>query len=280
MSIENLKQNVQIPESVRWKNWRDIPIAFFDLEGTNIGFIPFDPEQGFDYWIDVNSHMRIVEFGCQIRQNNQLLDSYYVHVNPTIPIPEKATELHGITNEIVANCPTFTEVWNTNAIKDFLSNASVLCAYNGLGYDKDLLELEISRAVGYRVELSQYMIDPFILFKEIRKKKAFKGKSTFKGKNNLLEAASNFGCGQVAQIKYKQGLAHRTEPDVNMTADLLYKMGEKDLTVWTIDELAEFQDKAWNAQEEYAELKRQRKAKAKEKAQAETETEIKDKECF
>lgn len=258
MSIASLKQNVTIPENMRWTNWRDLPIAFFDIEGTGIGFIPYD-EQGFDYWLDVNGHMRIVEFGCQIRMNNEIVDSYYVHVNPTIPIPAEASEIHGITDEIVKDCPTFEQVWETGELQRFLNRADALCAYNGLGYDKDLLELEISRVLKQRIELSQYLIDPFVIFKQIRKKKA-----TIKGKNNLLAAASHFGCGQVASIQYRQGLAHRTEPDINMLCDLLYKMGEKDFNVWTLDELTEYQDKAWNEQEEYF-----LKKKAKQKAEKE-----------
>jgi DNA polymerase III epsilon subunit-like protein len=253
-----LKQSGKIPENIRWKNWRDLRIGFFDIEGTNLGFVPYDECENYDYWISVNGHMKIVEFGIQIKVNNVKVDEFYVHVNPQIPIPEKATEIHGITNELVADCPTFGQMWLQGDMERVLKSCDVLCAYNGLGYDKDQLELELSRVAGSYVQLAHYMIDPFVLFKEIRKKKV-----NIKGKNNLLSAASHFGCGQVSQIKYKEGLAHRTEPDINMLSDLLYKMAEKDMVIVSMDELAEFQDKAWNSQEEYNAKKKIKKEKEK-----------------
>lgn len=68
-------------------------------------------------------------------------------VNPGLPIPQEATAIHGITNEMVANAPTFAEVGQ--AFIDFCSGPCVLIAHNNDNFDKHFLTHE-----GKRHELS------------------------------------------------------------------------------------------------------------------------------
>ena len=70
------------------------PIIFFDLETTGI---------------DVAKD-RIVEL-CYIKifpNGNE--ESKTMRINPGIPIPKHATEVHGISDEDVQDCPAFKDV--------------------------------------------------------------------------------------------------------------------------------------------------------------------------
>ncbi|MGK0295245.1 MAG: DNA polymerase-3 subunit epsilon, partial [Ulvibacter sp.] len=67
------------------------PICFFDLETTGIN-IATD---------------RIVEISILKVFPNGNKESHTWRVNPEMPIPELVTDIHGITDEMVANEPTF-----------------------------------------------------------------------------------------------------------------------------------------------------------------------------
>lgn len=103
------------------------PICFFDLETT-----------GTDI-----SRDRIVEISVLKVFPNGNKESKTWLVNPEMPIPEHATEVHGITNEKVANEPTFKELAKHiyNMIKD-----SDLGGYNSDRFDIPLLAEEMLRA--------------------------------------------------------------------------------------------------------------------------------------
>ena len=64
-------------------------------------------------------------------------------VNPGIPIPAEATAIHGITNEMVAEAPSFADVGK--AFIDFCSAPCVLIAHNNDAFDKHFLDHEAKR---------------------------------------------------------------------------------------------------------------------------------------
>jgi len=103
------------------------PICFFDLETTGI---------------DVAKD-RIVEISIFKVYPNGNKESKTWLVNPTIPIPPQSTAVHGITNEKVANEPTFKQLAGQihNMIKD-----SDLAGYNSDRFDIPLLAEELLRA--------------------------------------------------------------------------------------------------------------------------------------
>ena len=80
------------------------PICFFDLETTGI---------------DV-ARDRIVEISIFKVFPNGTTESKTWLVNPTIPIPPQSTAVHGISDEKVANEPTFDALASQvhNMIKD------------------------------------------------------------------------------------------------------------------------------------------------------------------
>ncbi len=64
-------------------------------------------------------------------------------VNPTIPIPPESTAIHGITNEDVADKPTFKEI-----AKDYVKffEGADLAGFNILKFDVPMLVEEFLRA--------------------------------------------------------------------------------------------------------------------------------------
>ena len=102
-------------------------ICFFDLETTGI---------------DITKD-RIVEISILKVYPNGNKESKTWLVNPTIPIPKAASDVHGITDERVAGEPTFKELAKQihNMIKD-----SDLAGYNSDRFDIPLLAEEMLRA--------------------------------------------------------------------------------------------------------------------------------------
>jgi DNA polymerase-3 subunit epsilon len=103
------------------------PICFFDLETTGVN-ITTD---------------RIVEISILKVFPNGTEESKTWLVNPEMTIPKEVIEIHGITNEKVANEPTFKELAKDiyNMIKD-----SDLGGFNSNRFDIPLLAEEMLRA--------------------------------------------------------------------------------------------------------------------------------------
>jgi DNA polymerase III subunit epsilon len=103
------------------------PLCFFDLEttGTNI------------------SNDRIIEIAVlKMMPNGDVLRKIN-RVNPTIPIPEESSLIHGIRNEDVKDKPTFKELAKDYA--KFLEGAD-LGGFNILKFDVPMLVEEFLRA--------------------------------------------------------------------------------------------------------------------------------------
>lgn len=103
------------------------PLVFFDLEttGTNIN-------------ID-----RIIEI-CYLKvYPNENEESKSMRINPEMHIPESSSEIHGIYDQDVADCPTFKEVAK-NIAKDI--EGCDLAGFNSNRFDIPLLAEEFLRA--------------------------------------------------------------------------------------------------------------------------------------
>lgn len=64
-------------------------------------------------------------------------------INPEMPIDPSSTAIHGITNEMVANAPTFKQV--ANELRQFIENCD-LAGYNSNRFDIPMLVEEFLRA--------------------------------------------------------------------------------------------------------------------------------------
>lgn len=158
------------------------PICFFDLETTGI-------EVAKD---------RIVEISIHKVFPNGTTESKTWLVNPTIPIPPQTTAVHGITNEKVANEPTFKELANTihAIIKD-----SDLGGFNSDRFDIPLLAEEMLRAgVDFDMK-NRVSVDVQTIF--------------HKKEERTLSAAYKFYCNESLEN------AHSAEADTMATYEIL-----------------------------------------------------------
>ena len=158
------------------------PICFFDLETTGI---------------DV-ARDRIVEISIFKVFPNGNKESKTWLVNPTIPIPAQTTAVHGITDEKVANEPTFKELATQvhNMIKD-----SDLAGFNSDRFDIPLLAEELLR-VGIDFDMkNRVSVDIQTIF--------------HKKEERTLSAGYKFYCGESLEN------AHSAEADTMATYEIL-----------------------------------------------------------
>ncbi len=103
------------------------PLCFFDIETT-----------GTDISKD-----RIVEIAILKLHPNGTQEKMERRINPEIKIPLEVSEIHGITDEMVANSPTFKE--ESHKIYNFLKGCD-LAGFNSDRFDIPLLVEELLRA--------------------------------------------------------------------------------------------------------------------------------------
>ena len=121
------------------------PIIFFDLETTGINI----------------ASDRIVEISYLKVDLNGNETSKTLRVNPGIPIPEKVTAIHGISDEDVKDAPTFNEVAKSLA-RDF--EGCDLAGYNSVRFDIPLLAEEFLRS-GVDIDLKRRkFVDVQVIF--------------------------------------------------------------------------------------------------------------------
>lgn len=158
------------------------PICFFDLETTGV-------EVAKD---------RIVEISIFKVYPNGNKESKTWLVNPEMKIPFLSTQVHGITDEKVANEPTFKELSGQvyNMIKD-----SDLAGFNSDRFDIPLLAEELLRAgVDFDMK-NRVSIDVQTIFHKMEER--------------TLSAAYKFYCGQSLEN------AHSAEADTMATYEIL-----------------------------------------------------------
>lgn len=158
------------------------PLAFFDLETT-----------GLDFTKD-----RIVEISILKVFPDQSRKSLYYLINPTIPISQEVSVIHGITDEKVKNSPKFSDV--AVEISEFIREAD-LAGYNSNRFDIPMLTEEMLRCgIDLYVE-EKNNIDVQAIFHAMEKRD--------------LTAAYKFYCGKSLEN------AHTAEADTEATYEIL-----------------------------------------------------------
>jgi len=158
------------------------PVCFFDLETTGINI----------------SKDRVVEISILKVYPNGNKESKTWLVNPEMPIPEEVSLIHGVTDERVANEPTFKELSKeiNSMIKD-----SDLAGFNSNRFDIPLLAEEMLRA-GLDFDMkSRVAIDVQTIFHKMEKR--------------TLGAAYKFYCDKDLEN------AHTAEADTLATYEVL-----------------------------------------------------------
>jgi DNA polymerase-3 subunit epsilon len=158
------------------------PICFFDLETTGI---------------DV-ARDRIVEISIFKIYPNGTKESKTWLVNPTIPIPPQSTAVHGISDEKVANEPTFDALASQ---VHYMIKDSDLAGFNSDRFDIPLLAEELLRAgVDFDMK-NRVSVDVQTIFHKMEER--------------TLSAAFKFYCGQSLEN------AHSAEADTMATYEIL-----------------------------------------------------------
>lgn len=123
---------------------------------SNVVFVAFDTETtGFS-----PSQDRIVEIGAVKFCNGNVLEEKSWLINPGRKIPYWATQVHGITNEDVANKPSFKEIYSE--FEEF-TRGCVLMAHNAR-FDVSFMAEEIKRA-GFTLP-NNLVVDSLPLFRK------------------------------------------------------------------------------------------------------------------
>jgi DNA polymerase-3 subunit epsilon len=102
------------------------PIIFFDLETTGV---------------DVSTD-RIVEIACIKIDVDGTKTEKHSLINPTIPIPKEASDIHGITDDKVQDKPKFIEL--SKSLYAFFYGCDI-AGFNSDNFDIPLLVQEFSR---------------------------------------------------------------------------------------------------------------------------------------
>ncbi|MBH19196.1 MAG: DNA polymerase III subunit epsilon [Crocinitomicaceae bacterium] len=110
---------------------------------------------------------RIVEIGMIKTNPDGSEETYEKRVNPEIPIPLNISEIHGIYDLDVKDCPTFKEL--SIEIKNFIGDSD-LCGFNSNKFDIPMLEEEFIRA-GVQSEFeTKKLVDVQNIFHKMEKR--------------------------------------------------------------------------------------------------------------
>ena len=158
------------------------PICFIDLETT-----------GINVSTDRIVEIAIVKIGVDgTKQVKRRL------VNPEMPIPKESSDVHGITDEMVKDAPTFKAM--ANEIKQFMEGADI-GGYNSNRFDVPMLNEEFLRA-GISVDIeSRKLLDVQKVFHKMEQR--------------TLSAAYQFYCHKTLED------AHTAEADATATWEVL-----------------------------------------------------------
>ncbi|MBR3086222.1 MAG: 3'-5' exonuclease [Kiritimatiellae bacterium] len=158
------------------------PLAVFDIESTGL-----NPRTD-----------RIVELSIVRLETDGSRNVKTWLVNPEMPIPHEATEIHGITDREVAGRPPF--IFIVDEVDSFLADCD-LGGYNVLHFDIPILEEEFSRCGRDLGVDGRHVIDAQKIF--------------HKKEPRDLSAAVRFFCGR------DHAGAHGAEADAIATLDVL-----------------------------------------------------------
>ena len=158
------------------------PIVFFDLETTGVNITS-------DRIVEI-SYLKVFPNGNEVSRT--------MRINPEMHIPEQASEVHGIYDDDVKDCPTFKQVAKDVA-NDF--EGADIAGFNSNRFDVPLLAEEFLRA-GVDLDMTRRkFIDVQVIFHKMEQR--------------TLSAAVKFYCG-----KELEG-AHSADADTRATYEVL-----------------------------------------------------------
>ncbi len=179
------------------------PLCFFDLETT-----------GRDI-----ATARIVSISVIKINPDGSTEGKSTMVNPLVPIAKEAMEVHGITEEMVRDKPTFRQI--SKAIYAFLKDCD-LGGYNCITFDIPILSEEFLRCDIEFPLAGTSIVDAYNIF--------------MKKESRDLKSALQFYCNRTLED------AHSSDADTLACKDVFFSQVERyeDLNGKTIEELAAF----------------------------------------
>ncbi len=186
----------------------DVKFACLDTETTGMSF---------------GAGGKICEIAVSVSQNGQVLEEFSTLINPGCPIHPEVIAIHGITNEMVKDAPSFEDI-----IPSLLNvlDGCVLVAHN-TAFDVPFIQAEFE-ACG--VHLPNYPIVDTL---------------------KLARKSGQFASNRLGEVARQLGFScegwHRAMADTKMAEKILYyflttlnKHG-----VHTLEQLDQFQQKRW-----------------------------------
>jgi DNA polymerase III subunit epsilon len=158
------------------------PIAFIDIEAT-----------GTNVCTDRIVEIAIVKY---LPDGNRSVKRKLL--NPGMPIPQAVCDIHGISDEMVKNAPSFKQA--AHEIKQVLDGCDLAC-YNAFRLDIPLLMEEFMRAEVEFEMKGRKLVDVQKIFHQMEQR--------------TLSAAYKFYCGKTLEN------AHSAEADAAATAEIL-----------------------------------------------------------
>ena len=182
----------ELPPGATFSDW---PGFVFDTETT-----------GVDVMRD-----RVVELGAVCIANGAHAAVRKMRIDPQMPIPKGASDIHGIRDEHVRGKPAFAAV--AGRFLEYLDGRAIgsgmpwLCGYNATGFDVPILNAELQRVgLADRIDVGR-VIDPMVFVRWHRRHLRSR---------SLESACQHFG---IALLK-----AHSALDDATATAALLLEM--------------------------------------------------------
>lgn len=180
-------------------DWRTAKIAVIDFETT-----------GLEHDKD-----RILEAGVACYDNGNLVELKNWLINPTVPIPEESRAVHQISDEQLADAPTFSEV--LPELAEILTER-LPAAYNA-DFDRSFLHSELMRIGLNNTSTSQtppaflsdlVWIDPLVWVRELQRDER---------SNKLTEVCARMGI----SIEH----AHRAADDAEAAGKVLFAIAHQ-----------------------------------------------------
>ena len=166
----------------------DKPIVFFDVETTGL---------------DVSTDKIISIAVAKIMPDGEIITKSSF-INPVIPISKEATEIHGITNEMLIDKPKFSQL--AKSLYEFMKD-SYLAGYNNNFFDNGILQEEFLRCDIEFPSFDVVSIDVCAIFKNFEKRD--------------LTSALKFYCNKELDN------AHDADADTMATVDVFFAQLER-----------------------------------------------------
>jgi DNA polymerase III subunit epsilon len=179
------------------------PLCVFDIETTDVSIMT----------------AKIVSLSITRIEVDGNMESKTRLINPTIPIPEKSTEIHGITDEMVKDEPKFASI--AKGLHGFMKDCDV-GGFNVIKFDLPILIEEFFRCGIEFPDWKLNIVDAYSIFAK-------------KERRDLVGAYKFFCDKELVD-------AHSAEADCQATVDVIMAQMEhyEDLGEMSMDEINDF----------------------------------------